>query len=195
MSFSIVLASTSPYRSQLLERLRLPFETLAPQVDESAQHGEAPAATARRLALAKARAVADKRPQAIVVGSDQVADLDGNPLGKPLNHEAALRQLLAMQGRCVVFHTALALVCLARARTLVDCIDTQVQFRPMQRDRLDAYLRLEQPYDCAGSAKIESLGICLVQSISSQDPTALIGLPLIALTSMLEQFGVALPRP
>jgi len=195
MSFSIVLASTSPYRSQLLERLRLPFETLAPQVDESAQHGEAPAATARRLALAKARAVADKRPQAIVVGSDQVADLDGNPLGKPLNHEAALRQLLAMQGRCVVFHTALALVCLARARTLVDCIDTQVQFRPMQRDRLDAYLRLEQPYDCAGSAKIESLGICLVQSVSSQDPTALIGLPLIALTSMLEQFGVALPRP
>ena len=195
MSFSIVLASTSPYRSQLLERLRLPFETLAPQVDESAQHGEAPAATARRLALAKARAVADKRPQAIVVGSDQVADLDGNPLGKPLNHEAALRQLLAMQGRCVVFHTALALVCLARARTLVDCIDTQVHFRPMQRDRLDAYLRLEQPYDCAGSAKIESLGICLVQSVSSQDPTALIGLPLIALTSMLEQFGVALPRP
>jgi len=188
----IVLASTSPYRRQLLERLRLPFEVQAPKVDETALRGETPMATARRLAGAKARRIAENFPHAIVIGSDQIADLDGAPVGKPLTHEAALRQLMSLQGRQVVFHTALAV--LWQARSLEACVDTQVRFRTLDRDRLDAYLRLDRPYDCAGSAKIESLGICLVESVNSQDPTALVGLPMIELTSMLAQLGVALPR-
>jgi septum formation protein len=190
---AIVLASTSPYRRQLLERLRLPFATVAPQVDETPQPDESPRATAIRLALAKASQVAAEFPRAMVIGSDQVADLDGRSVGKPLSHEAALRQLVAMQGRRVVFHTAVALVCRSQQRTQCECVDTEVLFRSLDRERLDAYLRLEQPYDCAGSAKIESLGICLVESVASSDPTALVGLPLIALTTMLARFGQVLP--
>ena len=188
----IVLASTSPYRRELLQRLRLPFSVQAPQVDEQPLPGEAPRDTARRLALAKAKAVATDRPGAIVIGSDQVADVDGEALSKPGTHEAALAQLTRMQGREIVFQTAVAVVD-ADGRPLVDDVPTAVRFRVLPNAQLDAYLRAEQPYDCAGAAKIESLGITLVESVRSDDPTALIGLPLICLTKMLAACGVLLP--
>jgi septum formation protein len=194
MPASIVLASSSPYRRQLLERLRLPFDVEAPDVDEAAHAGETPLQQAQRLALLKASSVSARRPEAIVIGSDQVAALDGVAIGKPLDHPNALRQLLQMQGRTVLFHTALAVVRRADARSELDCVDTLVRFRRLTREALEAYLRIEQPYDCAGSAKIESLGICLVESVQSDDPSALIGLPLIRLTSMLAGCGVALPQ-
>jgi 7-methyl-GTP pyrophosphatase len=193
MTVAIVLASSSAYRRQLLERLRLPFDAVAPAVDETFGAGETPTQIARRLALLKAETVAARFPDAIVIGSDQVAEMNGRPIGKPLAHDAALEQLLAMQGRSVVFYTALALVRAAAGYKRVECVDTQVRFRRLPRETLDAYLRLEQPYDCAGSAKVESLGICLVESVRSNDPTALIGLPLISLTSMLADCGVTLP--
>src|SRR5882762_5960101 len=169
----IVLASSSPYRRQMLDRLPLQL--------------------ACRLALLKASTVAVRYPEAIVIGSDQVAEMDGLAIGKPGGHQDALQQLVAMQGRTVVFHTALAVVRRSDGRSTTDCVDTWVRFRRLQPDALERYLRLEQPYDCTGSAKIESLGICLVESVRSDDPTALIGLPLISLTSMLAGFGVALP--
>ncbi|MCU0765411.1 MAG: Maf family nucleotide pyrophosphatase [Burkholderiaceae bacterium] len=189
---SIVLASTSPYRRELLQRLRLPFDVQAPRVGEQALGGESPRDTALRLALAKAAAVAAQRPEAIVIGSDQVADVDGEPLSKPGTHAAALAQLARMQGRKVVFHTALAVIGPDGVRQ-VDDVPTAVRFRVLPLAQLDAYLRLEQPYDCAGAAKIESLGITLVESVRSDDPTALIGLPLIRLTSMLATCGLRLP--
>ena len=185
----IVLASTSPYRRELLQRLRLPFDVLAPAVDEGRLPGESPFALALRLAEAKAREVAQRRPDHIVIGSDQVAELDGEPIGKPHTHEAALAQLERMQGRRLVFHTALAVV--APGFALVESVPTTVTFRRLGREALDAYLRIDQPYDCAGAAKIESLGIALVERVESDDPTALIGLPLIRLTSMLQTAGVA----
>lgn len=190
----IVLASTSPYRRELLTRLRLPFAVQAPQLDEYALPGEAPAATARRLALAKAKAVAKGLPGAVVIGSDQVADVDGSALSKPGTHEAALAQLARMQGREVVFHTAVAVIGADGAEQIGE-VPTTVRFRVLPIDRLDAYLRAERPYDCAGAAKIESLGITLVESVRSDDPTALIGLPLIRLTSMLAACGIDLPVP
>jgi septum formation protein len=193
MSASIVLASSSPYRRTLLERLRLPFDTDPPEVDETGRPGETPLQLAQRLALLKASTIALRRPQAIVIGSDQVAEMDGQALGKPGGHEEALRQLLAMQGRTVVFHTALAVVRQADRRVSTDCVDTAVRFRRLAPRALEDYLRMEQPYDCAGSAKVEALGICLVESVQSDDPTALIGLPLISLTTMLAGCGVALP--
>jgi MAF protein len=171
----------------------LPFATVAPEVDETSQVGETPRQTACRLALLKASAVGLNRPEAIVIGSDQVAEMDGLALGKPGGHSAALQQLIAMQGRTVVFHTALTVLRRADERIYNDCVNTSVSFRRLSPDALDAYLRLDQPYDCAGSAKIESLGICLVESVRSEDPTALIGLPLIRLTAMLADFGVTLP--
>jgi septum formation protein len=171
----------------------VPFDTVAPDVDETGQPGETPLQLARRLALLKASTIGQRHPQAIVIGSDQVAQMDGLAVGKPRAHQDALDQLLAMQGRSVVFHTALALVRRSDGLCCVDCVDTQVRFRRLTRDALETYLRLDQPYDCAGSAKIESLGICLVESVRSDDPTALIGLPLIRLTSMLAACGVALP--
>jgi septum formation protein len=192
-SVAIVLASSSPYRRQLLERLRLSFDTDAPDVDESGRADETPLQLARRLALLKASTVGLRHPQAIVIGSDQVAEMDGIAIGKPGGHREALQQLVAMQGRTVVFHTALAVVRRCDERVDTDCVDTWVRFRRLPADALEAYLRLEQPYDCAGSAKIESLGICLVDSVRSDDPTALIGLPLISLTTMLAGYGVALP--
>jgi septum formation protein len=188
----IVLASTSPYRRQLLQRLRLPFSVRSPDIDERATPGESPPETARRLALAKAQAVAARHPEAIVIGSDQVADVDGEALSKPGTHEAALAQLLRMQGRRVIFHTALAVVD-PRRSPQVDEVPTVVTFRRLPLPRLDAYLRAEQPYDCAGAAKIEGLGIALVEAVQSDDPTALIGLPLIRLTTMLAACGVELP--
>jgi len=190
----IVLASTSIYRRDLLQRLRLPFAVRAPQVDERALAGEPPRDTARRLALAKAQAVAQDHRGVVIIGSDQVADVDGEALSKPGTHEAALAQLTRMQGREVVFHTALAVID-PRGEHYVEDVPTTVRFRVLPAPQLDAYLRAEQPYDCAGAAKIESLGITLVESVRSDDPTALIGLPLIRLTSMLAACGIRLPAP
>jgi septum formation protein len=185
---TIVLDSTSPYRRELLQRLRLPFDILAPAVDETRRPGEPPLALALRLAEAKAVEVAQRRPDDVVIGSDQVAELDGKAIGKPLTHEIALAQLESMQGRRLVFHTALAVV--AGGRAVVESVPTAVTFRRLGRDALEAYLRTDRPYDCAGAAKIESLGIALVERVESDDPTALIGLPLIRLTSMLAAAGI-----
>jgi septum formation protein len=189
----IVLASTSAYRRDLLARLGLPFEVAAPKVEEGALAGESPRVTARRLAQAKAVIIACEHPDAIVIGSDQVADLDGIPLNKPASHDAALEQLLRLQGQRAVFHTAVAVATAGGNHMTIDCIDTTVRFRRLGRSRLDAYLRVDRPYDCAGAAKIEALGITLVESVQCDDPTALIGLPLIRLTDMLAQCGVLLP--
>lgn len=190
---TIVLASTSTYRHALLARLRLPFDTAAPDVDEAALPGEAPAHTALRLARDKAVTVARRRPDALVIGSDQVADLDGVPLNKPGSHAAALDQLRRLQGRSAVFHTALAVAVDGGSRVEVDRVPTTVHFRRLADATLDAYLRIDQPYDCAGAAKIESLGIALVESVQGDDPTALIGLPLIRLVSMLATLGIVVP--
>jgi septum formation protein len=186
----LVLGSTSRYRRELLGRLRLPFETVAPDVDETPSAGETPEALARRLALAKARAVAARFPQALVIGSDQVADLDGQPLGKPGTHERAVEQLRAMRGRTVVFQTALAVVCEATGFVAEDLAPVRVRFRDLSDAEIERYLLAEQPYDCAGSAKAEGLGIALLDAIESDDPTALIGLPLIRTVALLRQGGL-----
>ncbi|RKJ96328.1 Maf family nucleotide pyrophosphatase [Alicycliphilus denitrificans] len=190
---SLVLGSTSRYRRELLARLGLPFDVAAPAVDETPLAGEAPRALALRLALAKARAVAAAHPQAVVIGSDQVADLDGKPLGKPGNHERATAQLRRMRGQTVVFHTALAVVCQATGFEQVDLAPVRVRFRDLSDAEIERYLHAEQPYDCAGSAKSEGLGIALLDAIDSDDPTALIGLPLIRTCRMLRAAGLALP--
>lgn len=189
----LVLGSTSRYRRELLERLGLPFEVLAPEVDETPQAGEAPAALAQRLALAKAQAVARLRPQAVVIGSDQVADLEGLPLGKPGDHARAVAQLQRMRGRTVVFQTALAVVCQDSGWSFTDLAAVRVKFRPLDDAEIERYLRAEQPYDCAGSAKSEGLGIALLESIDSDDPTALVGLPLIRTARALRAAGLVLP--
>jgi len=188
----LLLASTSQYRRALLERLRVPFGAVAPGVDEVAQPGEAPEATALRLAEAKARAVASVRPGAVVIGSDQVAMLDGKVLSKPGTHAAALAQLLASRRRAAVFHTA---VCVLDSAGIVQVLNvpTTVYYRDYSDAQAERYLEIEQPYDCAGSAKIEGLGIALVERVESTDPTALIGLPLIALVGMLQRAGIAVP--
>ena len=185
----IVLASSSRYRRELLERLHLSFEVLVPDLDESHLPGESPRATALRLAAAKARAVAERAPGAVVIGSDQVADLDGEALGKPHTHENAVAQLTRMQGKLIVFHTALAVVA-ADGSLQSEVVPTLLRMRRLSRETIEAYLRLEQPYDCAGAAKIEKMGIALVEAVDSTDPTALIGLPLVRLCSMLAQAGV-----
>ncbi|WP_312843193.1 Maf family nucleotide pyrophosphatase [Diaphorobacter nitroreducens] len=190
---SLVLGSTSRYRRELLARLGLPFDVAAPAVDETPRPDEAPRALALRLALAKARAVAGLHPQAIVIGSDQVADLDGEPLGKPGNHERATAQLRRMRGKTVVFHTAVAVVCQDSRFEQVDLAPVRVRFRDLSDDEIERYLRAEQPYDCAGSAKSEGLGIALLDAIDSDDPTALIGLPLIRTCRMLRAAGLVLP--
>jgi septum formation protein len=191
----IVLASTSRYRRELLHRLRLEFEVLSPGVDEAPLKAESPRDTALRLARAKATAVAVQRPGALVIGSDQVAELDGAALEKPLEFERAAEQLLRMQGREVLFHTAVAVAGPEAGRMQSDIVPTLVKMRSLPRRTLEAYLRADQPYDCAGSAKIESLGIALVEHVQSDDPTALIGLPLIRLTSMLTTAGVMVLPP
>lgn len=189
----LILGSSSPYRRELLQRLRLPFECHSPSIDESPQPGEAPADTARRLALAKALAVAAQQPGAVVIGSDQVAELDGQPLGKPGNHERALTQLRAMSGRQVHFHTAVAALD-AQGHCVGEALNTvRVRLRTLSEAEIEHYLRAEQPYDCAGSAKVEGLGITLLEAVESDDPTALIGLPLIATTTLLRRAGFALP--
>lgn len=186
----LVLGSTSRYRRELLGRLRLPFDCAAPEVDEAARPAEAPAAMAARLALAKARAVAARHPDAIVIGSDQVADLDGQALGKPGAHEPALAQLRAMRGRTVLFHTAVAVLRPATGYAGEAMATVRVHFGQHDDALLAHYLHLEQPYDCAGSAKCETLGIALLGSIESDDPTALVGLPLIHTCALLRAAGL-----
>lgn len=186
----LVLASTSRYRRELLGRLRLPFEVEAPDVDETARAGEPPAALALRLATAKAAAVSAHRPQALVIGSDQVADLDGSPVGKPGDHAKATAQLQAMSGRSVVFHTGVAVQCLRSGFAAAAVVDVTVRFRTLSAGEIEHYLQVEQPYDCAGSAKCETLGIALLAAIESPDPTALIGLPLIKTCEFLRQAGL-----
>ena len=191
----LILASTSRYRRDLLERLRLAFEVVSPEVDESPRAGEGPAALAQRLAVAKARAVAQCHPEALVIGSDQVADLDGEPIGKPGNHDRAVAQLRAMRGRIVVFQTAVAVVHAAAAYERVLLAPVTVRFRDLPDDEIEHYLRTETPYDCAGSAKCETLGIALLDAIESDDPTALVGLPLIRTAQLLREAGLNPLRP
>lgn len=187
---TLVLGSTSPYRRELLSRLRLPFAVEPPHVDETPLPGEAPAALARRLAAAKAAAVARLHPAAVVIGSDQVADLDGEPLGKPGNHANAVAQLRRMSGRTVVFQTALTVMCGETGFAQHDLAPVRVRFRALGHDEIEAYLQAEQPYDCAGSARSEGLGIALLESIENDDPTALVGLPLIRTCRMLRAAGL-----
>jgi septum formation protein len=186
----LVLGSTSRYRRALLDRLGLPFEVAAPGVDEAALPGERPAMTALRLAEAKARAVASRYADALVIGSDQVADCDGRPVGKPGDRARAFEQLRALSGRTVVFHTGLALVDAASGRCHRELVDVASTFRTLGDAEIARYLDREQPYDCAGSVKSEALGIVLFDRIASDDPTALIGLPLIALARLLRLEGV-----
>ena len=188
----LVLGSTSLYRRELLQRLRLPFEVVSPQVDETPLDGEAPQALAERLALAKANAVALLHPRAVVIGSDQVADLDGEPLGKPGNHANAVRQLQRMRGRTVVFQTAVAVVCHESGFAGQALAQVKVGFRQLSDRAIEDYLQAEKPYDCAGRAKSEGLGIALLEVIDNQDPTALVGLPLIHTCRLLRAAGLAL---
>ena len=188
----LILGSTSRYRKELLTRLRIPFETAAPDVDETPHSNESPKDLALRLALAKARAVALKHPDAVVIGSDQVADLDGIPLGKPGNHTNAILQLQRMRGKTVIFQTALSVVCIATGYERTDLAEVKVKFRNLSDAEIESYLRAEEPYDCAGSAKSEGLGIVLLDAIENDDPTALIGLPLIRTCQMLREAGVKL---
>jgi len=187
----LILASTSRYRRELLERLRLPFEVHAPaSVDETPIAGELPAVLAQRLALAKAQAVAMAHPDAVVIGSDQVADLDGQPIGKPGTHARAVEQLRAMRGRSVVFQTAVAVVHASSGYLGAALAPVTVRFRDLSDAEIEHYLRTEQPYDCAGSAKCETLGIALLDAIHSDDPTALVGLPLIRTSALLRAAGI-----
>ncbi len=187
----LVLASTSPYRRELLQRLRLPFESVRPEVDEAALPGEEVAPLVRRLSAAKAAAVAASRPGDWVIGSDQAAELDGAILGKPGSRQAAVAQLAAMGGRVVRFHTG---VCLHGPGGVMAASDlTRVHFRPLQRAEIERYVDAEQPFDCAGSFKCEGLGISLFEAIESHDPTALVGLPLVALCGLLRRAGFAVP--
>jgi septum formation protein len=172
--------------------LRIPFESISPELDESALSGETPADLAIRLALAKANAVAKARPHAVVIGSDQVADLAGEPLGKPGSHERAVTQLQRMSGQSVIFQTAVAVVCLETGFSHCSLAAVRVKFRDLSENEIENYLRAEQPYDCAGSAKSEGLGIALLESIDSDDPTALVGLPLIRTCTMLRAAGIDL---
>ena len=188
----LILASTSIYRRELLERLRLPFETARPEVDENPRPGESPIALAERLAVAKAGAIAEREPAAFVIGSDQVAELDDRPLGKPGTRDGALAQLGAMSGRAVHFRTA---VCVRHGehapRLAIDT--TTVRFRSLSFAEIERYVDAEQPLDCAGSFKSEGLGITLFDAIETIDPTALIGLPLIATARLLREVGFVLP--
>jgi septum formation protein len=188
----IVLGSSSPYRRELLSRLKVAFEVALPHVDETPRPAESPRDLALRLAREKARAVAQLHPDAAVIGSDQVADLAGEPLGKPGTHERAVEQLRRMSGRVVIFQTAVAVVCRETGFEQVDLAAVRVAFRQLGDDEIEHYLRIEQPYDCAGSARSEGLGIALLESIESDDPSALVGLPLIRTARMLRAAGVRL---
>lgn len=186
----LILGSTSVYRRELLGRLRVPFDVVSPDVDETPLPGEPPRNLSLRLALAKANAVAALHPEAVVIGSDQVADLEGEPLGKPGTHERATAQLQRMRGKSVIFQTAVAVVCRAAGFEQVDLSAVNVIFRDLTDAEIETYLRAETPYDCAGSAKSEGLGIALLEAIHSDDPTALVGLPLIRTCRMIRAAGV-----
>ena len=187
---SLILGSTSPYRRELLSRLRIPFSVQSPEVDETPLEGERPMQLAQRLALAKAIAVAEKNPNAVVIGSDQVADLNGMSLGKPGNFDRAMLQLRQMSGQTVIFQTALAVVCIDSGFEQADLASVRVQFRVLSDAEIEVYLQREKPYDCAGSAKSEGLGIALLESIANDDPTALVGLPLIRTCNLLRAAGI-----
>lgn len=190
-NINLILASSSPYRRELLERLNLPFIVVVPNVDETPLPGETPEETALRLAQAKARKVGSEHPGALIIGCDQVATLDGLQLGKPLTHDNAVRQLSMMRGRLVLFHSALCLYNATTGSMQAQDVIYEVKFRTLTDAQIENYLRLEQPYHCAGSAKSEGLGITLMEYMRGDDPNALIGLPLIALISMLQNEGVA----
>lgn len=189
----LVLASTSIYRRELLARLQIPFDTASPDVDEAELPGETPAATAERLSVAKAKAAADQFPEALIIGSDQVAYLGTERFGKPYTRERAIEQLRAMRGRTVVFHTGLCLYNSATGRVQLAGVPTAVGFRQLSDGEIERYLDREQPYHCAGSAKSEGLGVALLDFMRGDDPNALIGLPLIALSAMLRAEGMQLP--
>ena len=186
----LILASSSRYRQQLLQRLHLQFEAISPDVDESTRDGESASLYVRRLARAKADAIASREPDAIVIGSDQCAVLDDEILVKPGNHENALRQLRRAQGRSVMFHTAVCVMCLETGYERVEEVPFEVEFRDLEDHQLDHYLRMEEPYDCAGSFKAEAYGASLFRRMRGDDPNALIGLPLFKLTEMLEDAGI-----
>lgn len=192
-TMKLVLASTSVYRKELLERLQHPFDTARPEIDETPLPGETPPATAERLAVEKARAVASAFPDALIIGSDQVAHLGSEIFGKPGSEARAVAQLQRMRGQTVSFHTALALFNTRTGRVLCESVPTQVRFRNLSDDEILRYVEKERPLDCAGSAKSEGLGISLLEALSGDDPTALIGLPLIALSRMLRAEGLQLP--
>lgn len=192
---ALILASTSRYRRELLARLRVPFECVAPGVDESALAQETPARLASRLARAKAQAVASRRPDAVVIGADQVADLDGETIGKPGSHERAVAQLRRMSGHTVVFQTAVAVVQASRGFLAEVLVPVAVRFRSLDAATIETYLRAEQPYDCAGSAKSEGIGLALLEAVEADDPTALIGLPLIHTCRLLRGAGIDVLQP
>lgn len=185
----LILGSSSRYRRELLSRLGVPFDCDSPSIDETPHPGETPADLSRRLARTKARAIAVKHPGCVVIGSDQVCDLEGKCLGKPHTRERAIAQLSAMAGKKLVFHTAVCVIDAAGREEKV-LSDTVLTMRPLSLETITDYVDREQPFDCAGSAKIEKLGIALMQSVSSDDPTSLIGLPLMVLTSMLARAGI-----
>ncbi len=191
----LILGSTSTYRRALLERLHIPFTVASPDIDETPQVAENPAAMAKRLAMAKALVIAQQYPNCVVIGSDQVADLDGTPLGKPGNHARAVLQLQSMRGKTVVFQTAVAVVCIETGFAQESLAPVSVRFRDLSDTDIENYLRAEPAYDCAGSAKSEGLGIALLDRIDSDDPTALVGLPLIRTCAMLRAAGVDLLAP
>jgi len=190
-TMELVLASTSPYRQELLSRLKMPFSVTSPEVDETPLPAETPEQTAYRLAIAKAQAVAAHHPDALIIGSDQVATLDGMQIGKPHTHENATRQLRMMRGKTVTFHTALCLYNSQSGNTQAQIVPFMVHFRDLSDDEIERYLAKEQPYNCAGSAKSEGLGIALIEKMTGDDPNALVGLPLIALVEMLKNEGVS----
>jgi len=187
---ALILGSTSRYRRELLERLRMPFTVESPGVDETPHADERPSDLAVRLALAKARDVASRWPAAVIIGSDQVADLDGTPVGKPGTHERAAAQLRSMSGKSVIFQTAVSVVCAGAGFEASALVPVTVRFRRLTDAQIEHYLRIEQPYDCAGSAKSEALGIALLEAIESDDPTALVGLPLIKTCQLLREAGL-----
>ena len=191
---TLILGSTSRYRRELLQRLRVPFDVVSPDVDETPLPGEDPHTLATRLALAKAKAVAALHPNAVVIGSDQVADLNGEPLGKPGTHERAVVQLQRMRGQTVIFQTAVSVVCQASGFEQTELAQIKVRFRDLSDVEIEDYLRAEEPYDCAGSAKSEGLGIALLDAIENDDPTALIGLPMIRTARLLRAAGIDLLR-
>ena len=186
---ALILASSSRYRRELLDRLGLPYEAISPDIDESPLSGETPRQTAFRLAEEKARAVQAAHPGAIVIGSDQVADLKGEKLGKPHTRERSIEQLTAMQGETVHFYTALCVLSADGTAYKEESVTT-VRMRPLSRETIESYVDREKPFDCAGSAKIEKLGIALMESVTSDDPTSLIGLPLMKVTTLLARAGL-----